>query len=53
MKVLMVSLFHWLDQLFVDQNSLESYLRGASSLAELESRQIQWERTHGHGGLFA
>jgi hypothetical protein len=53
MKSLLSSLSQWFEHLFVDQGSLESYLRGAASLADVESRQAQWSREAGHNGLFA
>ena len=43
---------HLLDVLLVESDSLESYLAGSSSLAELESRQQEWERDHGRQSLF-
>ena len=41
----------FLDRLFPETDSLDRYLEGSTSLAEIEQRQVQWEREHHHAML--
>jgi hypothetical protein len=41
-----------IERLFPERDTLENYLSGAQSLEEIEYRQQQWDRYHGHPMMY-
>ncbi len=42
----------FIDHLFPERDTLESYLAGSTSLEEIEFRQQEWERRYGHQVMY-
>ena len=52
MHTILSFLISALDRIFPETDTLDRYLEGSTSLAEIEHRQLQWEREHGHSMLY-